>query len=65
MLRQHQLIDEESHSVLLVWLDHDPRVKEGSLISLKEVPDRKWRVVNIYPTSLQRTDIKRGWNNNI
>lgn len=65
MLKQYQLVEEDSNSVLLVWLEYDNRVKEGSLISLKEVPERKWRVVNIYDTRLERNDIKRGWNNNI
>lgn len=65
MLKQYELLDEESRSVLVVWLEQDPRVKLRKLITLKEVPDRKWRVMKIFDQTVERSDIKRGWNNNI
>ena len=65
MLKQYQLEDEESRSILIVWLERDSRVKVGTELTLKETPDRRWRVLNIYDTQLERSDIKRGWNNNI
>lgn len=64
MLKQYVLFEADSCSEMLCWLD-DPRLKHGSLVTLKEIPDRVWQVTEIYDRTLDRKDIKRGWNNNI
>tara|TARA_R110000868_G_scaffold79604_22_gene226447 strand:+ start:407 stop:604 length:198 start_codon:yes stop_codon:yes gene_type:complete len=65
MLKQYELLEPESESHMVCWLALDPRVKIGSMIKLKDIPDRIWIVSKIYEGSRDRADIKRGWNNNI
>lgn len=65
MLKQYELKDPESESTMVCWLEHDPRVKLHSMLSLKEIPGVLWVVAKIYEGERNRSDIKRGWNNNI
>jgi hypothetical protein len=48
-----------NHTV--VWLPVDPRVKRGSIISLKDEPERgKWEVAKLFHRQ-SLSDIQRGW----
>jgi hypothetical protein len=65
MLKQYVLQERESQSVMVCWLEIDPRVKVGTVLTLKEIPDRTWVVSDVFTAVKDRTDIKRGWHNNI
>lgn len=65
MLRQYELMNEQDHSTIMAWMEHDSRVKRGSRVTLKEQPDTIYRVMIAYDSFVESKDIKRGWNNNI
>lgn len=46
-------------SELTCWLPYDPRVKKGSWIDLKDIPDVHWQVIDIYETILDQHPLKR------
>ena len=52
----------QGNTWMTTWLPRDKRVKEGSIISLEKVEGR-WEVVK-QMSSMELSDIKRGWNNN-
>lgn len=59
-LTRYELVSNDSH--MNVLLDNDT-LKEGTLLTLKDI-EGCWLVVRRHET-LQRAEIKRGWNNNI
>jgi len=46
MYRQYEL--QANESILVCWLKVDPRVKTGVQITLKQIPDVLWTVINEY-----------------
>jgi hypothetical protein len=48
----------------LCWLEEMPTLKRGTRVTLKE-DGRIWTILHVYDTRLDRSDIKRGWHNNI
>ena len=67
ILRQYVLSDPATSARLVCWLEHQPRVRPGTRITLKDFPDRTWVVKKIYQTERTDADMRfsRGWNNNI
>lgn len=49
------------HAEMVTWLPVDPRVKVGSVVSLKNDPDSwKWEVIAQY-IAQDSENIQRGW----
>jgi hypothetical protein len=72
MLRQVWLVEPgirgaivEEQAEMTCWLDLPSALRVGTEITLKEVPNRRWKIAHIYEQKVERGDIKRGWNNNI
>lgn len=59
-LTRYELVSHDSH--MNVLLD-EPDLREGTMLTLKDVEGR-WLIVRRHET-IGRTDIKRGWKNNI
>ncbi len=57
---------ERGRSKMNILVDADPRLKVGSVVTLKdsENPEAKWIIDKIHET-FDRADINYGWNNNI
>lgn len=59
-----QLIDSVHDTYLTTWLPADEyKLKIGLVLELKKV-EGLWRIKEVYST-VEGTEIKRGWNNNI
>lgn len=69
MLQQVKLVTREDGTVrhITTWVDADPRLKRGVVITLDKIPDVKWLVEEVYSTKVPRAqlDLNRGWTNNI
>ena len=50
-------------SSITCWVEDDPRVKEGAIISLKDLdPGRKWKVVRSYDECLiDKSSLYKPW----
>ncbi len=61
-LTRYHLVSGDTYMNVLL----DQKVSRGSRVTLKDDtdPDREWTVKDRFET-LERHDIKRGWNNNI
>jgi hypothetical protein len=58
----HQRKEKGIHAQI-AWIPVDPRVKKGSVITLKDNPESgEWRVAELYVTRQQSEDIEhRKW----
>ena len=65
LIQQFELHDVDSGSVLFTWLPVEWKLKVYSVVTLKEIPNRKWVVRKCYETTMPRHSLNRGWNNNI
>lgn len=63
MLRQFVLRHDSDEMVC--WLEYERALRPGTTLTLKETDGVRWTVAHVYSTALQRSDIKRGWSNNI
>lgn len=54
---------KSDNKLMTAWVE--AKVKVGNLITLKDTdePQRKWKVLSV-GREHDRSDIKRGWNNN-
>jgi hypothetical protein len=49
----------------VAWLNVDPRVKKGSVVTLKDEPESgQWEVAEQYMKQ-EASDIQRGWGNDL
>ena len=55
--RQVEFVSEDSR--LLCWVQHEGLL-EGDIVTLKDFPEQKWTVVNIYTLPLQG-DPRKVW----
>lgn len=58
--RQFDLEDTKG-ARLTCWLRDDPRLKVGTIVTLRETLNRRWRIVNRYSTVVEDADINRHW----
>ena len=51
---------------MTTWLDIQPALKEGAVVTLKDFPHVKWRVLELYAAEhdAQDFDFHRKWDNN-
>jgi hypothetical protein len=51
---------------MTTWLDVQPKLKQGAVITLKDFPDVKWLVETLYENEHDATDFDfhRTWDNN-
>lgn len=53
---------KHQQSVMVCWLEQDPRVREGANLSLKLMPEVLWRVSKVYETkSVKPSDAHDHW----
>jgi len=50
MYKQYELTAGESF--LTCWLKVDPRLKTGVEVSLKQIPNVRWKIIKVYDTVL-------------
>ena len=62
MMRNQVELHSENSSKLVVWLDVDPRVKLGTRLTLKEIPNIYWVVTTLYNTKVDERYFHRKWN---
>ena len=62
MRRQYELVEVNGEAVMIVWLPVDPRVKLRSVITIKEIPDTKWLVTEVFVTEQPDQEFHRKWN---
>ena len=59
--RYHQYALVSGDSQLVCWLLTDDRLKLGTEITLKEIPDVRWKIAHRYNIELSEPPLKR-WN---
>lgn len=51
--------------LMTTWLNADPRVKEGAVISLKDYAEgTRWEITDVYATETLAKIDTHGWDNN-
>lgn len=50
-------------ATIICWIEDDPRVKEGAIISLKDLdPGRKWKVMKVWQECiLEKDNLYKPW----
>lgn len=63
-LQQVELFERETRSLLTCWIETDPRIRQGTQLTLKELPDRTWIVVSVYKAKRESEAVRfqRGWH---
>ena len=55
----------QGNSQQVAWLNVDPRVKKGSVVTLKDEPESgEWEVAEQFMKQ-EAADIQRGWGNDL
>ena len=43
-----QVVLQSEDAELICWIANDDRIRRGTIITLKEIDDVRWRVVKVY-----------------
>jgi hypothetical protein len=58
MMLQYELVDQDN-TQLVCWLDQ--KLSVGTVITLEEMPERKWRVRVAYTTPVDKQTLHKPW----
>lgn len=66
-IKQAYLKNMNGNEVMTTWLDVQPKLRQGAIITLKDFPGIQWLVAELFEHEHDATDFDwhRKWDNNI